>query len=82
MVANVRSESLRSISILRSFTLFSSSSSVKSVGDKLKKAISEPLANPETIKSNAANMAAIITPPDIVCKVISEKDSVMKDISN
>ena len=62
MVASVRSESSRKHRIISSVFLFSGSSSETSVGERLKMAISEPLANPDTISNRAANTAATTTP--------------------
>lgn len=58
IVANVRSESSRNIWILRSLSFFSGSSSSRSCGERLKKAISEPLAKPDKKSKKAANTAA------------------------
>ena len=62
MVANVRSESLRSAMILPSDADFSSSNSFSSFGVKEKKAISLPEAKPET-KSKANAKTNAITAP-------------------
>ena len=82
MVANVRSESSRNICIFLSASVFSSSSSATSVGDKLKKAISEPLAKADMPNNIAASTAATITPAEVCISITSPKASVMVDISN
>ena len=46
-----------------------------SVGDKLKKAISEPLANPDIKRSKAARTKATIAPVDIGLNVTKEEIS-------
>jgi hypothetical protein len=50
------------------------SSSDKSVGERLKKAISEPLANPDKMSSTAARTAANKTPNVSGLTVTSEKE--------
>ena len=82
MVANVRSESSRNIIIFLSASVFSSSSSATSAGDKLKKAISEPLAKADMPNKIAAKPAATKTPVDGYKSTTSPKASVMVDISN
>lgn len=62
IVANVRSESSRSIRIFLSVGVRSRSTSSISEGERLKKAISEPLAKPETTSNIIASKAAKITP--------------------
>ena len=62
MVASVRSPSLRSCTILLSIVLFSGSSSLRSFGERLKNAISEPLAKPDINSRNAVSIIAIYTP--------------------
>lgn len=62
MVASVRSLSSRSSFTCWSVGVFSSSISAKSVGERLKNAISEPLAKPDTNNNNAASTAAKTTP--------------------
>lgn len=64
MVAKVRSESSLSIFILASFALLDASNSAMSVGERLKKAISDPLANAEPTNSIIVRMLAMITPTD------------------
>ena len=64
IVANVRSLSLRNISIFRSFEFFSVSSDAMSVGLRLKKAISDPLANPDNNNNTAVKTAVKIIPTD------------------
>ena len=62
MVANVRSLSWRSISILRSLALCSTSKSAMSAGERLKKEISDALANPESSSKNTTKKMEITTP--------------------
>ena len=64
IVANVRSLSLRNISIFLSFELFSVSSDAISVGVRLKKAISEPLAKPDNNSNTTVNTAVNNIPTD------------------
>ena len=52
------------------------------VGDKLKKAISEPLAKADMPNNIAASTAATITPAEGCISITSPKASVMVDISN
>ena len=81
MVANVRSLSWRSISILRSFALCSTSKSAMSVGERLKKEISDALANPESSSRKTTKKNEMTTPRVGVWSVISEKASVNDDMS-
>ena len=62
MVASVRSESSRSCCILLSESFLFSSSSLKSVGDSEKNAISEPDAKPEKTSRIPAIIIAIKAP--------------------
>lgn len=62
IVANVLSESSRNIFILASLGSLSVSNDAMSVGLKLKKAISEPLANADTTNNKAVMIQAMITP--------------------
>ena len=64
MVASVRSLSALSFSMLASLLLFSGSSSLRSLGDNEKKAISEPEANPETSSSSPASTIAKMAPAE------------------
>lgn len=76
IVANVRSLTSRKSQICLSVELFSGSSSSTSCGVRLKKAISEPLAKPDTSSSNTANTAAKITPN------VTGRNTTRDDISN
>ena len=62
IVASVRSESSRNIEMLLSAGFFSGSRLSRSCGDKLKNAISEPLAKPDNKSKKAARRAANRTP--------------------
>ena len=62
IVASVRSLSLRSFTIFSSAGFLSSSSSLRSVGDSEKNAISDPEAKPEAKRSRHAKRAAKISP--------------------
>ena len=62
IVANVLSESSRSMEMLLSAGFFSGSRLSRSCGDKLKNAISEPLAKPDNKSKKAARRAANRTP--------------------
>ena len=62
MVAYVRSLSSSNDLILRSISVFPALISVISAGIRLKKAISEPLAKPETNNKKNANTSATTTP--------------------
>lgn len=62
IVANVLSESSRNILILASLGFFSISNEAMSVGLKLKKAISDPLANADIINNKAVMIQTMITP--------------------
>ena len=62
MVAKVRSLSSRSRCIFSSCKLSFGDNSLISDGDKLKNAISDPLANPDISKSSIASIADITTP--------------------
>ena len=62
IVASVRSESSRNIDMLLSAGFFSVSRLSRSCGDKLKNAISEPLAKPDNKSKKAARRAANRTP--------------------
>ena len=62
IVARVRSLSSRSVFMLRSLAVFASLTSAISVGERLKNAISDPLANAEKPMSTTVSTAAIITP--------------------
>ena len=81
MVANVRSLSVLNISMLLSAAFFSVSSSARSEGDKLKKAISEPLAKPDANKRMAARNIDINTPVVGDDVVTSASASVINDRS-
>ena len=82
MVARVRSESSRNILICWSVVVLESSSSSTSAGERLKKAISEPLAKADKRSNMAAKAAAMIQPVEGGRIVKSPKASVMVDISN
>lgn len=82
IVASVRSLSSRKNSILRSFEFFSGSIEFKSDGDKLKKAISDPLAKADMPKRNTAKTIANKTPDDGSIKWTSSMTSCKKLISN
>ena len=71
MVANVRSESSRNMLMFLSLRLFSKSSSEMSDGERLKNAISEPLAKPETPSRNIAKTNANTTPIVGCCTYMS-----------
>ena len=77
IVASVRSESSRNRAMLLSRTSFSVSSCAMSPGDKLKNAISEPLANPDTNNKPTTNTIATATPKDGGKTYISDKVSVI-----
>ena len=62
MVANKRSESSNKAVICLSEEWFSSSISLRSLGDKEKKAISEADTKPEAHNNNTARVIAIIAP--------------------
>ena len=62
IVASVRSLSSRNFSILLSLDDFWAFNSAKSDGDRLKKAISEPLANADIAISNMVSTIHINTP--------------------
>ncbi len=64
IVANVRSLSSLNFSIHASLGFFSGSMSLISDGERLKKAISEPLAKADTQSNNTAKHAAKTTPKD------------------
>ena len=81
MVANVLSLSLRNISMLRSVAFFSVSSSAKSEGERLKNAISDPLANPDASRRMAARKIEKTTPADGDETVTSASASVRNDRS-
>ena len=72
IVANVRYESSRSMLMFLSLALFSKSSSEMSEGERLKNAISEPLAKPETPRRTIAKTNAKTTPNDGCCTYMSE----------
>lgn len=71
IVASVLSLSSRIICILASLSDFSGSISDKSFGDKLKKAISEPLATPEATRRITASTIAITTAAEGAVNVTS-----------
>ena len=71
MVANVRSESSRNMLMFLSLRLFSKSSSEMSDGERLKNAISEPLAKPETPSKTIAKTNANTTPIVGCCTYMS-----------
>ena len=71
IVASVRSESSRSSRILRSESFLSSSSSLRSVGESEKNAISDPEAKPEKISNIPAIKIAISAPKEGVMIVTS-----------
>ena len=75
IVASVRSLSSLSILIFLSVSVFCCSTSLMSLGDRLKNAISEPLANPDNTRRTAARMKAIIAPADIGSVVTKEEIS-------
>ena len=75
IVANVRSLSSRSFFIFLSVSVLCCSSSLISFGERLKKAISEPLAYPERINNRAASAKAIIVPAVMGCTVTSDEIS-------
>ena len=77
IVASVRSESSRNRAMLLSRTSFSVSNCAMSPGDKLKNAISEPLANPDTNNKPTTNTIATATPKDGGKTYISDKVSVI-----
>ena len=62
IVASVRSLSVQRRSMFWSFALCSGSSSAMSVGERLKNAISEPLAKPDSNNNTAANSMHKMTP--------------------
>ena len=62
MVANVRSEFSRNFRILRSASFLSSSSSFRLLGDKEKKAISDPDVKAENTNSTHAKTQEMIAP--------------------
>ena len=78
IVASVRSLSSLSSLIFLSFTVFSALISVISVGDKLKNAISEPLANADAPISIIVSKIARITPVVGAIKCTSDRESSMK----
>ena len=82
IVAKVRSESSLNILIFISVGVLESSSSSTSEGERLKKAISDPLAKADKTSSMAAKTAAIILPVEGDNIVKSPKASVIVDISN
>ena len=55
---------------------------IRQYRDKLKKAISEPLAKADMPNNIAASTAATITPAEGCISITSPKASVMVDISN
>lgn len=64
IVANVRSQSSRNFCMFLSHVVFSKLISAMSAGDRLKKAISEPLANADApISSMVSNM--VRTTPNV-----------------
>ena len=67
IVANVRSVSCRSAAICLSRTLLSGLNSSISCGERLKKAISLPLANPDNNSNVAVKAIATTTPILIGC---------------
>ncbi|GAY28698.1 gliding motility-associated protein GldE [Prevotella sp. MGM1] len=71
IVANVRSESLRSCIILLSDTDFFSAIMLRSFGVSEKKAISEPEAKPEATNKRQANTPDMITPASGAIKCTS-----------
>ena len=81
IVAKVRSESSLSISIHLSLSLVSGSISAKSFGVRLKNAISEPLANPDSIRRNTVAIKQKYTPIDGVISVISLSVCLIMSIS-
>ena len=81
IVAKVRSESSLSISIHLSLSLVSGSISAKSFGVRLKNAISEPLANPDSIRRNTVAIKQKYTPIDGVISVISFSVCLIMSIS-
>ena len=62
IVASVRSLSSRSNLMLRSLAVLASFTSAMSDGERLKNAISEPLANAESPMSTTVSIAAMMTP--------------------
>ena len=74
MVANVRSLSSRSSCIFLSRDDLEALISEMSLGDKLKNAISEPLAKPERPSSTKVSTQATATPTDMVPKLTSENE--------
>lgn len=82
IVANVRSESFLSMMMSLSFA-FSSSSSARSFGERLKNAISEPLAKPDMISNKIVIAKHINTERVGAVKWTSDnmdvKDKVSKD---
>ena len=62
IVASVRSLSSRSNLMLRSLAVLASFTSAMSDGERLKNAISEPLANAESPMSTIVSIAAMMTP--------------------
>ena len=62
IVASVRSLSSRSNLMLRSLAVLASFTSAMSDGERLKNAISEPLANAENPMSTTVSIAAMMTP--------------------
>ena len=79
IVASVRSLSSRNFRMLLSLDDFCAFSSARSDGDRLKKAISEPLANPDIKSRMAAKIAANITSNVGGEYMTLEKTSVMYD---
>ena len=61
IVASLRSESSRSRQMPSSLVFLSGLSSLRSAGDRLKNAISEPLAKPDNINSAMVSTMAIAT---------------------
>ena len=71
MVASVRSESSRNSRIRLSLSELLSSSSLMSLGDSEKKAISDPDAKPEKSRRIAAKMIAKMAPAEGAMRVTS-----------
>src|SRR5574344_1739582 len=82
IVANVRSESLRSMDIFLSLSLFPSSSSLTSEGESEKNAISDADTNPDTPSSKQAMTAEMIAPKVGVMKCTSSAICKKRNVCN
>lgn len=81
IVANVRSLSSSNNFIFLSISVLPELTSDISDGRRLKKAISEPLANPDTRSRSTVNKRATATPMEGVMKCMSDKDSIIGKVS-